>query len=145
MGVKVRATKEEIMTAPDTTILNSLNNLPVNPSKKTIGKKTATRVMVVEIIANMISFDPSIPACTGDKPSSIRLYTFSVITMASSTTKPTDNTTANIERTLIEKSAKYMMKNVPISDTGIATIGIKVTRQSRKNKKIIRITKRKAI
>ena len=38
IGVNVSATNEEIITAPDTTILNSRNSRPVIPSKKTMGK-----------------------------------------------------------------------------------------------------------
>jgi|GEM_PF-6471820 len=69
---------------------------------------------------------------------------FSVITIASSTTRPTASTTASIDSTLIEKPAMYMTKNAPTSDTGITTHGISVTRQSRRNRKIITITSKKA-
>ena len=64
--------------------------------------------------------------------------------MASSTTNPTDNTTANIERTLIEKPARYIKKNVPINDTGITIQGINVTRKLRRKRKMIITTKIKA-
>ena len=73
MGVKVNAAKEEIITDPDTTMLNSRNNRPVVPSINTMGKNTATKVMVVEITAKKISFDPSIPASFGSIPRSIRI------------------------------------------------------------------------
>ena len=69
---------------------------------------------------------------------------FSVITMASSTTRPTDRTTASMVRTLMEKPATYITKNAPISDTGMTMHGIKVTRQSRRKRKIIMITSTKA-
>ncbi|MPN49646.1 hypothetical protein SDC9_197268 [bioreactor metagenome] len=71
IGVKVSATKDEIITAPETTILNSLNNRPVSPSRNTIGKNTETSVIVVEIIAKKISLEPSIPARVGVIPTSI--------------------------------------------------------------------------
>ena len=61
--------------------------------------------------------------------------------MASSTTSPTDNTTASIESTLIEKPAKYIRKNVPMSDTGITIQGISVTRKFLRNRKMIITTK----
>ena len=64
--------------------------------------------------------------------------------MASSTTSPTANTTANMESTLIENPNMYMMKKEPMSDTGITIHGINVTRQSRKNRKMITITNTKA-
>ena len=65
---------------------------------------------------------------------------FSVITMASSTTSPTDKTMASMESTLIENPAKYITKKAPIKDTGITIHGTSVTRQSRRNKKMIMIT-----
>ena len=69
---------------------------------------------------------------------------FSVITMASSTTKPTARTTANMVSTLMEKPKRYMMKNAPTSDTGITMQGTNVTRQSRRNRKMMMITRTKA-
>ena len=71
MGVSVSATKDEIATAPAITILNSRKSLPVIPSKNTMGKKTATKVIDVAIIAKNISFDPFIPASRGLIPFSI--------------------------------------------------------------------------
>ena len=69
---------------------------------------------------------------------------FSVITMASSTTSPTESTTASIDSTLIENPAMYMMKKVPISDTGMTMQGISVTRQLRRKRKMMMITSTKA-
>ena len=144
MGVKVNAAKDEMTTDPEITILNSRKRRPVIPSRKTIGKKTATRVIVVDITAKNISFEPSIPACLGDIPLSILRYMFSVTTMASSTTRPTESTTANIDNTLIENPARYIIKNAPTSEMGITATGIRVTRQSRRKTKIMIITNRKA-
>ena len=72
IGVNVSAAKEEIMTEPDTTMLNSRNRRPVIPSINTMGKNTATSVIVVEITAKKISLAPSIPASFGGIPLSIR-------------------------------------------------------------------------
>ena len=69
---------------------------------------------------------------------------FSVITMASSTTSPTASTMASMESTLMENPARYMTKNAPISDTGITMHGTSVTRQSRKKRKMMMITRIKA-
>jgi len=144
IGVNVRATNEEIATEPAITILNSLNKRPVIPSINTIGKNTEIRVIVVDTTAKKISFDPSIPASFGDMPCSIRTYIFSATTIASSTTRPTESTTANIVNTLTENPEIYITKKAPTNDTGITTTGTSVTRQSRRNKKIINTTKRKA-
>ena len=43
-----------------------------------------------------------------------------------------------------EKPEIYITKKAPTNDTGITTTGTSVTRQSRRNKKIINTTKRKA-
>ena len=69
---------------------------------------------------------------------------FSVITMASSTTRPTESTTASMESTFMEKPSRYITKNAPMSDTGITRQGIRVTRQSRRNRKMMMITSTKA-
>ena len=60
--------------------------------------------------------------------------------MASSTTRPTESTMASIVSTLMEKPSRYMMKNAPMSDTGITIQGTSVTRQSRRKRKIMMIT-----
>src|SRR5690554_90468 len=71
IGVKVKDTNEEIMTEPATTTPNSLNNRPVNPSRKITGINTAVNVIVVARIAKIISFAPSIAAFFGFIPRSI--------------------------------------------------------------------------
>ena len=69
---------------------------------------------------------------------------FSVMTMASSTTRPTESTTASIESTLIEKPATYIRKKVPMSDTGMTMHGMSVTRQLRRKRKMMMMTSTKA-
>src|SRR5690554_1324803 len=71
IGVKVKDTKDEIITEPATTTPNSLNNRPVKPSRKITGINTAVNVIVVARIANIISFEPSIAALRGFIPFSI--------------------------------------------------------------------------
>ena len=66
------------------------------------------------------------------------------MTMASSTTSPTDKTTASIVSTLMENPATYITKNAPIRETGITIQGISVTRQSRRKRKMMMITSTKA-
>ena len=69
---------------------------------------------------------------------------FSVITMASSTTRPTERTTASIVSTLMEKPATYITKKAPMSDTGMTMHGTSVTRQSRRKRKMMMMTSTKA-
>ena len=51
---------------------------------------------------------------------------------------------ASMDNTLIEKPQTYMIKKAPMSETGITMQGTSVTRQSRKNRKIMMITSAKA-
>ena len=62
------------------------------------------------------------------------LSTFSITIMASSTTKPIAKISPNRVKRLIEKPATYNPANVPIIDTGIASIGIMVALKLPKNR-----------
>ena len=73
MGVTVNAAKADMSTLPDTTKLNSRKSRPVVPSMNTMGKNTATSVMVVEMTAKKISLEPSMPASSGVMPCSMRM------------------------------------------------------------------------
>ncbi len=54
---------------------------------------------------------------------------FSTTTMASSTTMPMASTRANRVRVLIEKPVAFITARVPISETGMARMGITAARQ----------------
>ena len=54
------------------------------------------------------------------------------------------STMASSVSTLMEKSSRYITKKMPTSDTGMATTGMSVERQSRKNKKMMTTTSTKA-
>ena len=58
IGDKVSATKDETTIAKDNAIAVSLNNVPAIPSIKINGRKTATKINVVAIIANVICLEP---------------------------------------------------------------------------------------
>ncbi|MNE33639.1 hypothetical protein D3C80_1273220 [compost metagenome] len=116
------------MTTP-----NSLNNRPTKPSKKITGRKTAAKVIEIEITAKKISFEPLIAASIGDMPSSTFLKIFSVTTIPSSTTKPVAKTIAKSVNTLIENPKSHMMKNVAINETGMSISGRKAIDQFLKN------------
>ena len=73
-------------------------------------------------------------ASRGDRPSlGMIRSTFSSTTIASSTTMPIASTMPNSVSVLIEKPNSSMPANVPISDTGTASIGISVARQFCRN------------
>ncbi len=62
--------------------------------------------------------------------------------MASSTTMPMASTRPNSDRLFSEKPNSAMKKKVPISDTGIATIGMTAARQVCRNSTITSTTRR---
>ena len=102
--------------------------------------KTAIKEMLIERTVNPISRAPSSDACRGESPASRCRVMFSITTIASSTTNPVAIVRAISERLSRLYPARYMNPNVPISDTGTATLGISVLRRSRKNRKTTRIT-----
>ena len=59
--------------------------------------------------------------------------TFSITTIASSTTKPVASVIPNNVSVLIEKPNAFTKMNVPTSETGIVIAGINVLRQSCRN------------
>ena len=63
--------------------------------------------------------------------------TFSITTIASSTTTPTASTNANKDNRLIVIPNAFNAKNVPINETGIVAQGTSVAIPSPKNKKMI--------
>ena len=73
-------------------------------------------------------------ASFGDWPSSMCRSTFSTTTIASSTTMPIASTRPNSDSALSENPARYMIANVPISDTGTATSGMIEARQVCRNR-----------
>ena len=58
IGDKVNATKDDTTIENDNAIAVSLNNVPEIPSIKISGRKTATKISVVAMIANEICLDP---------------------------------------------------------------------------------------
>ena len=65
---------------------------------------------------------------------------FSTITIASSTTNPVAMVSAISVRLLIEKPARYITPNVPISDSGTTTLGMIVAGMLRRNTKVTSTT-----
>ena len=63
------------------------------------------------------------------------------MTMASSTTKPVEIVSAMSDRLSRLYPSRYMTPNVPMSESGTATLGIAVARRLRKNTKITPTTR----
>src|SRR5271165_4407113 len=72
-------------------------------------------------------------ASLGSRPSSMLRSTASTTTMAPSTTMPMASTNPNNDRLVSEKPNTAITANVPTSDTGTATIGMRVARQVCRN------------
>ncbi len=66
---------------------------------------------------------------------------FSIMTIASSTTKPVAMVSAMIDRLLRLKPARYITASVPTSDSGTERLGMMVARQSPRNRKITPTTR----
>ena len=85
-------------------------------------------------------------ASFGDFPSlSIDCFTASTTTIASSTTMPIASTKPNSVSVFTEKPNSTKNEKVPMIDTGMASTGINVARQSCRNKKITKTTNNNAI
>ena len=94
IGVSVSETKPEISTAAMIVTANSCNRRPRMPPMKSTGMNTAAREIVIEMMVNTISREPSSVAASTPLPISMWRVMFSSITMASSTTKPTHSVNA---------------------------------------------------
>ena len=79
-------------------------------------------------------------AWNGVRPSRRWRSTFSTITIASSTTSPTESTIASRVIRLIVNPASAIRNTVPISEIGIATTGMITERNEPRNRKMMATT-----
>ena len=123
IGDSVNATKEDTTIENDNAIAVSLNKVPEIPSIKINGKKTATKINVVAIIAKEICLDPLYAATNGVSPFSILLYIASVIITESSVIIPMAKIKLNRTKIFIESPNMYKPKKEAIRLTGSAIAG----------------------
>ena len=123
IGDSVKATNEDTTIENDNAIAVSLNKVPEIPSIKIKGKKTATKMSVVAIIANEICLDPLYAATNGVSPFSILLYIASVIITESSVIIPMAKIKLNRTKIFIESPNMYKPKKEAIRLTGSAIAG----------------------
>jgi hypothetical protein len=100
------------------------------PAINAVGTNTLTSASDVAISAPETSVIVFRVASREERPSARSRSTFSTTTIASSTTTPIASTRPNSERLLSVKPRPAITASVPISDTGTASIGISVARQS---------------
>ena len=132
IGVKVSETTAEVTTAIVRVRANSRNMRPTRPVMNNSGMKTAISETVSEITVKPISLAPRSAASNGSSPFSMWRTMFSIITMASSTTKPVPIVSAISERLSSEKPQNHMTPKVAISDSGSATPAMMVARMVRR-------------
>ena len=133
IGVSVSETMAETTTAMVKVSANSRNMRPTRPVMNSSGMNTAISDSVSEMTVKPISRAPSSAACSGLAPRSRWRTMFSIMTIASSTTKPVPMVSAISDRLSSEKPQKYITAKVAISDTGSATPAMMVARQERRN------------
>ena len=126
--------------ATDSVTANSRKSRPMIPPMKRIGMKTATSDTLMETTVKATSRAPTSAASIGAMPFSMWRDTFSSTTIASSTTKPVAIVSAINDRLFRLNPARYMTPNVPISDTGTATLGMSAARTLRRNRNTTTIT-----
>src|SRR5262249_23340029 len=136
-GVSVSALNAEIETENAIVSANCRNKMPVVPGNSATGTNTATRTRDVAITAPATSFIATDAALWGSvMPSVMCRSTFSITTIASSTTNPVASVMPNIVSVLIENPNAFTKMNVPTSETGIVIVGINVLRKSCRKRKI---------
>ena len=103
--------------------------------------KTAVSDSVIERIVKPISFDPLNAASRTPSPISMCRTMFSSMTIASSTTKPTERVSAISERLSRVYPSRYMTANVAMMESGRARLGMTVAERLRRNRKITSTTR----
>jgi hypothetical protein len=100
------------------------------PGKNATGTNTATSTSAVAITApNTSRIASDAASAAGLRNSCTCRSTFSITTMASSTTMPVARTIAKRVKVLIEKPRRLTKANVPMSETGMVSVGMSVARQ----------------
>ena len=119
---------------------NSRNTRPTIPPISSTGMNTAISENVIDTMVKPISRAPFNAASNGRIPPSMWRTMFSSMTIASSTTKPTERVSASSVMLLIEKPNAYIAPQVAISEIGTASAGMSVAETERRNRKMTMIT-----
>ena len=105
------------------------------------GISTAISDTVRLMMVKPICREPRYAASRRAVPCSTCREMFSIITIASSTTKPVAMVSAISVRLLREKPTRYMTPKVPTSDSGTAMLGMRVAEALRRKKKMTSTTR----
>src|SRR5262249_2368661 len=144
-GVNVSALKAEIETENAMVRANCRNKIPVVPGKSATGTNTDTSTSEVATTAPATSFMATKAALCGSvMPSVMWRSTFSITTMASSTTRPVARVMPKSVRVLMENPKALTKMKVPTRETGMVMAGMKVLRQSCREKEKKKMNRMKA-
>jgi hypothetical protein len=144
IGVRVSETKPEISTATMMVTPNSCRSRPRMPPMNSTGMNTAASESVIDTMVKPISFAPSRVAWRRFLPISRWRVMFSSITIASSTTKPTQSVSAISEMLSRLKPKAYISAKVPTIDIGSARLGMTVAVTLRRKAKMTPTTRASA-
>src|SRR5436190_367082 len=133
LGVRTYRTTARVMA-------NSRNSRPMTSPMNKSGISTAMRDTVRLMMVKPICCEPLNAACKRALPRSTCREMFSIITIASSTTKPVAMVSAIRVRLLMEKPTRYMTPKVPTSDSGTAMLGMRVAEALRRKRKMTSTT-----
>ena len=115
--------------------------MPVVPGKNETGTNTAISTSDVAMTALVTSpMAREVASCGSECSMAMWRCTFSMTTMASSTTRPVASVMPNSVSELMEKPKILMKAKVPISETGMVTAGMMVARQSSRKRKMTTMT-----
>src|SRR6516165_2462332 len=145
IGVSVSETKPESRMVTVMVTANSRNTRPTMPPINSNGMKTAINDKVIEMMVKPTSREPLSAASSGGMLPSMWRTMFSSMTIASSTTNPTDRVSAMRVRLLMEKLNAYIAAQVAMSEIGTASDGMMVADAERRNRKITVTTSTTAI
>jgi hypothetical protein len=141
-GVSVRATMPDSTTAITRVTANCRSIVPVMPPRNAAGMNTAQSANTMATSAPATWPIALFAAALGGSfSSSMRRSTFSITTMASSTTMPMASTRAKRVSRFTEYPRAERPRKVPMMLTGTARIGISVARQVWRKRKTTRVTR----
>ncbi len=110
------------------------------PVMNNSGMNTAISDTLSDTTVNPIWRAPFSAASNGASPASMKRTMFSIITMASSTTKPVEIVRAISERLSRLNPHNFINPNVPMIESGSATLGMTVAHSLRRKTKITMTT-----
>ena len=140
-GLRVKALNAEISTEMAMVSANCWYRRPVIPGMKATGMNTEESTRAMPTTGAETSSIALSVASLGESPWWMCDSTASTTTIASSTTRPIARISPKSERVLSENPSMGKTANVPTSETGTASSGMRVARQLWRKMKTTMITR----